>query len=119
MEEQSSAFLPGSGSGFPKAWALRRSQRSENRASLSASIGLRELWVCRSCAAATAEEESRSWQPGCFLQAARVQLRARAGAGSRARSWRSGALGSLLRAAVGSLLLVQAGVSAVCGAGRK
>lgn len=39
MEEQSSAFFPGSGSGFPQAWALCHSQRGENRASLSVSIG--------------------------------------------------------------------------------
>lgn len=52
MEEQSSAFFPGSGSGFPQAWALRHSRHGENRASLSASIGpgataLRELCFSR------------------------------------------------------------------------
>lgn len=41
MEEQSSAFFPGLGSGFPQAWALCHSQRGENRASLSVSIRAR------------------------------------------------------------------------------
>lgn len=75
-----------------------------------------ELRLCSSRAAAAAEGESGSRRPGCFHQAAWVRPCAGAGAGSRAQGWRSGALGSLLRAAVGSLLLVQPGVSAACGA---
>lgn len=65
MEEQSSAFFPGSGSGFPQAWALCHSWRGENQVSLSVSIGPRAtaLWEpC--CSAAEGQSGSRGLGSG-------------------------------------------------------
>lgn len=95
VEEQSSAFFPGSGSGFPQAWALCHSRHGEIRASLSTSP--------RPGAVALRERVCRSWWPALV-----------AGLGL---CWGPGEGGTGVPAAVGSLLLVSPGGSLRAGQG--